>query len=80
MIEGTVKLLDLNLKFGWIEYKPETAEDDEDPEQIYFFWEKWSGEPLEIGTKVKFDLELDAEKSKQEREDIYIATNVTATK
>jgi hypothetical protein len=80
IMKGTVKRLNVDLRFGWIEYRPEPAEDDEDLEEIYFFWGERRDELPEIGTKVTFALELDAEKSKQEREDIYIATNVTPTK
>ena len=79
LLKGTVKRLNVEQRFGWIEYRPENAEDDEDGDEIYFFWGERSDELPKIGTKVEFELKLDDEKSKQEREDTYIATNVTPT-
>ena len=75
--KGTVRRLNVDLRFGWIEYKPENAGDD-DLEQIYFFWGERRDKLPKLDTEVTFNRERDAEKSEQEQEDIYIATGVTS--
>ena len=71
--------------YGYIGYRPEDVEEDEDDEQIYFIWKPEAGEAPREGSPVMFDQVLDEDKIAQSKaegknEIFYIAKNVAVTK